>query len=295
MWFRHLRPYQLQQPITPVAEELQQALEQYQFQPCSATQKISIGFVPPLPEGSALYYRAGHSILITVRIQERLLPSAVVKDEVEERRQVIEAETGQPISAREKRALKNMVEEELLPKAFCRSRRIAAFWNDEHNLLVVDTTVASRAEAILGLLRQALGSLPVKPWPFTSSPAKAMTRWWQQGSMPDAWTLGDEIEGIDSTDVQRKWRYKGFAENDPLLAHLFDDNILVQKTKLTWRDALTLVATSDGMLTRLQWPDSIKEEGKADDPTEAAAHTFAVMQHQLCALWHDFVSLIEHG
>lgn len=295
MWFRHLRAYQLQESFEYSPDDWQKALAAFQFRPCSPTEKESAGFVPPLGEGTALCYRVGHSILIAVQFQERVLPSAVIKDVLEERVQIIEHETGQAVSAREKRQLKAMIEEELLPKAFCRARIIHAVINAQHNLLAIDTTTAKRAEAILGLLRQAFGSLPVKPWPFVNSPAKMMTQWWQQRSLPTPWSLGDEIEAVDSADIHRKWRYKGFAEEDSLITDIIDDNMLVQKTKLNWHDAVTFVASADGTLTRMQWADKFKEEVQTDDPTEAAAHAFAIMQHQLCALWQDFVDLIEHG
>ena len=149
---------------------LHQALSEVSFKPCGTFSENSFGFVPPVATEDELLCRhlAGCDLL-TMRAQARVLPTAVVKEHVQERADAFEQRTGRKPSRKETRDLKDEVYAELLPKTLLKSDLIGAFYIHKEQVLAIATPTASIAETVLDKLREALGSLQATPLEFKHS------------------------------------------------------------------------------------------------------------------------------
>ncbi|MHB0775392.1 recombination-associated protein RdgC [Halomonas sp. WWR20] len=187
MWFKTLHLYRLHSDAVALPL-LESALPEMAFRPVGPTESRRIGWAPPAGRGSEqLVHELNGQRLLTALRQERLLPGTVVKDEVEDRAAEKESTLGRPLYRAEKQALKEQVYEEFLPRAFTRTQRLDVWWDTTHGLIAVNATSRKRAEDVLDLLRQTLGSLKVTPLATKTLPSRAMTEWLRDPGTRPAW------------------------------------------------------------------------------------------------------------
>ena len=162
MWFKNIRAYRLSSPFELSAEALGDQLAKRAFEPCAKSQALSLGWVPPLGEESeALAHAAGGRLLIKLKREEKLLPSTVVREQLEEKVAVIESEQGRKVYRKERLTLKDEIVQDCLPRAFSRSSAVYAYIDTRNNWIFVDAASAGRAEELLNLLRECIGTFPV--------------------------------------------------------------------------------------------------------------------------------------
>ncbi len=196
MWFKHLHLYRVHDAPQLTSDEMTTALDAQAFRPLGGSEARRLGWSAPAGRaGEQLQHELhGHRLLSALR-QERLLPASVVREEVESRAAEQETHEGRPLRRQEKQALKEQVYEEFLPRAFVRTQRFDLWWDTQRQLIGVNASSRARAEDILDLLRQTLGSLKVTPLATKTTPTRAMTEWLTQpDNRPAALELGDQVE-----------------------------------------------------------------------------------------------------
>lgn len=99
MWFKNLQIYRLPTPWAIDLAKLDEQLNRGTFARCASHEPISRGWVSPRKDG-ALIYANNHQWLIALAIEQRLLPSSVVNDEVRERAEKLTEEQGYAPAAR---------------------------------------------------------------------------------------------------------------------------------------------------------------------------------------------------
>src|SRR5690554_2090743 len=98
---------------------LAEALQQHVARPPGNHEAVRKGWCSPSGKpGSLLLHEVQGQRLLTMQRGVRLLPEAVLKDEVEKRVANLEQERGAWVGRIEKMTIKEQVYEELLPKAF---------------------------------------------------------------------------------------------------------------------------------------------------------------------------------
>ena len=261
MWFRNARLYRITKAFNWSAEALEEALAARVFKPCGPQDSERIGWVAPLGrEGQQLVFSSGGYHLICLRREEKVLPPAVVRETVDERVEQLEDEHGRPLRRKEKTEIRDEVTQELLPKAFTRSRYIYAYLAPEEALVVVDSASDKAAEMLLSELRETLGSLPVQPPAVRQSPAFTMTQWLRgEVAPPASLQPGSECELRDDSDEGGVIRIRGLSlDGDEVRGHL-DNGMSVTKLALNWADQLEMVLDDELTLRRLKFGDDLKE------------------------------------
>src|SRR3990167_5774299 len=155
MWFRNLLVYRLTQDLPFVADELQAALAAKPARPC-ASQDL---------------------ILIAARKEDRILPGSVVRDALKEKVEEIEAEQMRKVYKKERDQLKDEIIQAFLPRAFIRRSTTFAAIAHKQGLILVNSASPKRAEDLLSTLREAIGSLPVRPLTVKMAPTAVLTEW----------------------------------------------------------------------------------------------------------------------
>ncbi|WP_417618776.1 recombination-associated protein RdgC, partial [Oceanisphaera sp.] len=196
MWFKNLHVYRLHAEQVAGIEQLAEQMACYAAKPLGDADARRLGWTAPagrLGNGQLVHEIQGHRLLSALR-QERLLPASVVKEEVEEQVADIESSEGRKATRKEKTALKEQVTEQLMPRAFVRSQKIDLWWDTERQLIGVNASSRARAEDVLDLLRETLGSLKVTPLSSQVLPIRAMTTWLDDfASRPDDMEVGDSV------------------------------------------------------------------------------------------------------
>ena len=198
-----------------------------------------------------------------------------------------ESEENRKLTKKEKDALKDEITTTLLPRAFSRRSHIQALILPEQQLVLVDSSSATKAEELLALLRKALGSLPVIPVSFATPLELQMTGWLKAGSAPEPFTIQDEAELKAIADEGGIVRFKqqDLAE-DEVLAHL-ETGKQVHKLALHFGQSVAFLLGSDVSLKRLKFSEEFRagnDELGNEDPLARLDADFAMMSSELVAL-----------
>lgn len=269
--FRNIRFYRLGEPFALEAEALERLLGERRFRPCGPLETSTQGWAAPLGEStSALVHAVCGCLLLCARKQERLLPSAAVAEALAERVSELETEEARDVGRAERRRLRDQVINEMLPRAFTRSRRTLLYIDTEAGWVVVDAASDRQAEEVLSLLRETIGSLPVRPAAARREPPTVMTDWLLGEDAPRDLVPGDACELRDVRESSSVIRCRGQdLGSDEILAHL-KAGMQVVKLALDWEDRLGFVLADDLSLKRLRLADAV-QEGLDEGDLEPAA------------------------
>ncbi|WP_028116833.1 recombination-associated protein RdgC [Ferrimonas senticii] len=294
MWFKNAQPYRLTKAIDWSIEELEQRLDAYRFTPANSQETVKLGFVKALGNkvGQALVHGAGNNLMIAMEKEEKMLPASVIREELDERLQALESEQGRPARKAEKDALKEDIIATLLPRAFSRRKQIRALIMPKQQLILVDCSSANRAEELLSLLRQAIGSLPVAPLLPNTLPEEAMTDWVRTGRVGNLFELQEEAELKSLAEAGGSIKIKDLPlDSDEVKAYL-DNGLLASKVALDWSESISFVLHGDLSLKRLKFADVLQDHNDDIDKEDLAARLdadFSLMCGEFEKLWPNLL------
>ncbi|WP_300499114.1 recombination-associated protein RdgC [Marinobacter sp.] len=289
MWFRNARVFRFTKPFEITAEALEEKLQEDAFKPCGPQETSRQGWVSPMGKHSdLLVHSAGGYHLIALRKEEKLLPASVIKELVDEKAEMIEAEQHRKVRRKEKDELKEEVTLEMLPRAFSKNRRCYAYLAPADGVLIVDAGSSKQAEDLASTLRKSLGSLPVRPPAVEQAPAFTFTGWLNESiDLPASIELGTECELKDTSEDGGVVRCKGLdLQGDEIRSHL-DAGMQVTKLSVTWDDNLSFVLDEELGIRRLKFGDTLQEkldDVDADDATARFDAAFSLMTLELARL-----------
>lgn len=259
-------------------DELEDALGKKTFVPCDTYQAQSLGWVIPLRGGETLsYINLGHTLL-TALIESKNVPAAAVKTELEKWVDQ-ERSKGRNPSKTERAEAKDSIVDEFLARAIPVQKRVNVWIDMNAMLLGVDTSSATTAELVLGLLRDTLGSLDILPF-GDELDAKELTNWTYAAgvdSVPDAFALGT-YAALEGPEFEKYTADKVELPN----AHtdgLIEAGAEVVKLGLVWDGQVEFVLTEAFSLNKIKFTetaeiDKVIEIGKPDSLLDLDAGTF---------------------
>ena len=289
-WFKNVMIYRLTKSLDWTSQKLQTALEQEIFHPCGQSDMSKFGWTNPLRGSELLHFSVGKQILLLARKEEKILPSHVVKRELDERVNLLEEKENRKLKKTEKQALKDDVIAMLLPRAFSKTQQTAIWIDSETNLIYVDAASSQRAEDTLALLRKSLGSLPVVPLAFANEPTTVMTDWIAQDNLPEYLTALEEAELKAPDDAVIRCKNHPL-DSEEILSHL-QKGKLVTKLALNWDEHLSFVLNDDGSLKRLKFADQIREKNDdilKEDYAQRFDADFVLMTGELAKLTENLI------
>ena len=289
-WFKNVMIYRLTKSLDWTSQKLQTALEQEIFHPCGQSDMSKFGWTNPLRGSELLHFSVGKQILLLARKEEKILPSHVVKRELDERVNLLEEKENRKLKKTEKQALKDDVIAMLLPRAFSKTQQTAIWIDSETNLIYVDAASSKRAEDTLALLRKSLGSLPVVPLTFANEPTTVMTDWIAQDNLPEYLTALEEAELKAPDDAVIRCKNHPL-DSEEILSHL-QKGKLVTKLALDWDEHLSFVLNDGGSLKRLKFADQIREKNDdilKEDYAQRFDADFVLMTGELAKLTENLI------
>ncbi len=262
MWFKNIKVFQLNQEFKLEEDTvLEEKLQQLQFKPCGSATPQSVGFAPVIDKDNApLLHSAMGFKMICLKIEEKVLPAAVVKEHTDDRVKELEAMEDRNLSKREKASIKDQMYFTLIQQAFCRSVKIYAYFDTFKNQLIVNCTNEKKLEIFTTNLKKLLPNLEMYS-PETRNIPKLMTKWLISQQYPDSFMVEKCAVLEDLNDVKRVIRVKNQDLFDDALQNLIKDGCLPKQIQLTWFDRITFNLNYDMTLTSLKYDDTVIEEG----------------------------------
>ncbi|MGJ3433466.1 recombination-associated protein RdgC [Serratia liquefaciens] len=288
LWFKNLMVYRLSREVALNADEMEKQLSAFAFTPCGSQDMAKTGWVSPMGSHSdALTHAVNGQIVICARKEEKILPSPVIKQELQAKIERLEGEQHRKLKKTEKDALKDEVLHSLLPRAFSRFNQTFMWIDTVNDLIMVDAASAKRAEDTLALLRKSLGSLPVVPLTMESPIELTLTEWVRSGELPAGFIIQDEAElkaVLEDGGVIRCKKQNLIS--DEIAVHI-EAGKLVTKLAVDWQERIQLVLADDGSLKRLKFADTLREQNDdidRDDFAQRFDADFILMTSELAAL-----------
>jgi recombination associated protein RdgC len=284
MWFRNLQIYQLQTPLGLSPEALHERLEPAAFRPCGSLQPETIGWDRPLGrDGDLLTHAANGCVMLCATRQERLLPGSVVREMLDERVAELEAKEGRKIGRKQKLQMRDELVVDLMPRAFVRSSRTFAYIDEANDWIIIDTPTVKRADELLSLLRETLGSLKTRPLAVREAPASVLTGW-IGGGEPEDFVVKDECELREPSEEGGIIRCRRQAlDSDEIATHLAAGKQVV-RLAVEWNERLGCLLADDLVVRRLKFLDLVQDQVADANPEDAIARfdvDFAIMSAEL--------------
>ena len=276
MWFKNLRLYRLLKPFDLPEDELHERLSTKAFQPCGSHDPSSLGWVSPLGRSSdKLAHEVSGWIMLCARQEDKLLPASMVNEMLDEQVEDIESAESRKVSRKERAELRDEIIHKLMPQAFARSTRTFAMLDRQNGWILVDASSSAKAETLISLLRESLGSLPARPFEVAVSPASVLTEWLQQPDRHQEFVLQDSCELRDTDEEGGTIQCKGQdLSSDEIQAHLKAGKQVI-KIAVAWDERIFMVIDAELALKRVKFLDLIQEEA-ADAETEDEIAQFDV-------------------
>ncbi|RLM03157.1 recombination-associated protein RdgC [Gibbsiella quercinecans] len=296
LWFKNLMVYRLSSDVALNADEMEKQLSAFSFTPCGSQDMAKTGWVSPMGSHSdALTHSVNGQIVICARKEEKILPSPVIKQELQAKIDKLEGEQHRKLKKTEKDSLKDEVLHSLLPRAFSRFNQTFMWIDTVNNLIMVDAASAKRAEDTLALLRKSLGSLPVVPLTMESPIELTLTEWVRSGELPAGFIIQDEAElkAILEEDGVIRCKKQNLI-SDEIAVHI-EAGKLVTKLAVDWQERIQVVIADDGSIKRLKFADTLRDQNDdidRDDFAQRFDADFILMTSELAALIQNLIEAL---
>ena len=282
MWFKNLLIYRFTAPVHISAESLESALQQKVARACGSQEVTTYGFIPPIGkrEQAPLTHSSQHFVLFAACKEERLLPSTVIREALGEKIEEIETQQMRKVYRKERNQLREDIIQTLLPRAFIRRQTTRAAIDLKQGLILVDSSAPRKAEELLSLLRDVLGSLPVRPLMVRQAPIATLTHWLKTQHASAGFTVLDECELRDTHEDGGIVRCKRQdLSSEEIQTHLSAGKVVV-RLALDWQERLSFLLDDKLTLRRLRFGDVLHEQISQESGDDALAEqdaTFALM------------------
>lgn len=290
MWFKQVTPFRLLE--LPEKRYLDESLGNSWFTEPQGLDWFSEGFTYPTAFSDTAVSEAEKTMLIALKREEKVLPSAAIKHKLDEQVVKIQTAEGRNVGRKEKHELREAIIDDLLPKSLIKSSRTYGLFAGEW--LFVDTANRRKAENLLTKLREALGGLPAQQPLTRQSPSALMTNWLLQGEAQGRFMLDFDVTLVGAGDVAPKVKIsrKDLTAED-VVQHA-KNGMIVTELGLVWNERVAFILTQDLTLKRIQWLDVVQEEaeGSCDDAESMAYATQLLMAAALSAILGELVDLL---
>lgn len=290
MWFRNLLVYRCAVDRALDVARLEEQLARHTLQPCGSFEMENRGWIAPRSGGPLVHSLQGQW-LISLGVNQKLLPASVINQAVKERAEVIAAGQDRPVGRKQLRDLRERTLTELMPKALTRRRALHAWIDTAGGWLIVNTAAGKPAGELVEALLKDCPGLVLRRLETALSPAAAMTQWLAADGPPAGFTIDQDLELRASDATRAVVRYV----RHPLEGREIRDHIAAGKTAarlgLTWNDRISFVLTGELQLKQLDFLDRLRDEarGSGHDAGEQFDLEFALMTGELSRLLADLV------
>jgi recombination associated protein RdgC len=272
MWFRSLQVFKFIENFTESPENLTGLLDAQRFMPCRTVDMSTQGFVAPNGDKEgALVYAANGFLMFCLQREDKIVPSTVVKQMLDEKVAEIEIAQGRKVRKREKENLKEDIMHQLVMRAFSKISKTYAYIDTIDGYLVVNASNHAKAEEFSVALRGALGSLKIEV-PKVQSVTTLLTHWLKTNEYPADFTVNDHCILSDPKDKGsiRCQRQNLFAED---IQNLIHEGRMVAELGLSWSEQVSFSMKEDFSVKSLKYLELVQDQSR-DVAAETTAARF---------------------
>jgi recombination associated protein RdgC len=293
MLFKNLVFHRLPANWDLSAADLETQLAGRTLKPCGPFDMSSRGWVP-VTGGGRLLHTVNQQHMVALGADEKLLPGSIVRQVAQERADVQAREQGFPVGRKQMRDLRARVGDELRARALTRRRITRAWLDPASGWFAVDASSIPRAEMVVEILSDTLGSFAPQAIETGRSPQASMAAWLLRAEAPAHFSIDDDLELQSADKAKSIIRYTRHPlDGKEIRGHLAAGKYPT-RLGLTWKDRVSFVLTDKLQVKRLEFLEMGKDNTEGDDvdPAEQFDIDFAVMAGELGGLLKDLTSVL---
>lgn len=298
MWFKQVQLFQLNTSINTVfLKQLQDKLEPLSFTPCLPSMHQSMGFVSPIgsDENPSLVRVINQDYaMICLQIEEKVLPSAVIRQALDEAVKEIETSENRKLKSNEKLRLKDEITMTLLPRAFSKKMRIYAYFDCKNHWLVVGTGNAKKTEDLIAMLKKSVTD-DIHPMNIKELSA-TMTSWLKHQNYSSSFSIEKACVLQDPKQANRTIRCKQQDLFYSGIQSLIKDGCAVIQLALSWQDRVSFILSHQFLFSSLQFSDEILDQVKemeAESKQQQFDADFYIMTEVLSKLLIELIASLN--
>ncbi|BCE02123.1 recombination-associated protein RdgC [Marinicellulosiphila megalodicopiae] len=263
MWFKQIFVYQFNEGFNVTSEQIQTALVQKPWRPCSQQEASSMGFRSVKKHDDSLIYVTGSQTYFKITKQERILPSSVINEALQEKVEEIKNNEQRNVSKKERTEIKDEIIFELLPRAFTKNRDYLGFFCSDSQRLILNCSSASAADDITAMLRDALGSLAVTPWQNVLDIKSKLTSWLDE--TPVGFELLEDFELTSSSDTQSKLKLKHLPLHSKQIEEYVAEGLLISQLRVNFEEKIEFSIKENATIGRIKYGDELLQSEQSED------------------------------
>jgi recombination associated protein RdgC len=296
MWFRNLQLYRVPANWQMSVEALNTQLSRYPLRACSGFEVQTQGWTAPraLPEEvePSLVYSVAGQFLLQLTVEKKLLPSSVIKQEMETKAAQLENQQGFKVGRKQMREIKEHVTSDLLPRAFSVRASTKVWINPKTGLVAVDSATPAKAELIVALLCKSVPGLPLIRVDTIKSPASCMTSWLAADEAPQGFSIDQDTELRASDDTKATLRLtRQSMAVDEANNHITQGKQCV-RLAMTWQNRVSFVLSETFVIKRVAPVDVITETDSGDNVDERFDADFVMMAGEVTKMTDDLIEAL---
>jgi len=293
MRFKQIQFFQLTDSFDDSIHHLVECLEKLLFKPCLPSMPISMGWVPLIDEeGAPLTRCINHCTLFCLQIEEKILPTTVIRQSLTEKIKQIEKAENRKIRQKEKFSLKDEIIMTLLPRAFSKLTRVYAYIDSKNHSLILGTTNVNKAEQFLSTFKKSL-SAEIDSFHLKKL-SSIMTHWLKEKSYPSSFSVEKTCLLQDPQQQNRVIRCQQQDLFAGSIQALIKDGCEVKQLALLWQDQVHFILTDDFSLRSIQFQEDVRMSIKEREPETALQQLdadFAITAMILSGLLKELLGL----
>lgn len=293
MRFKQLQLFQLVDSVRYPIEELIEKLMPLEFRPCLPSMMSSAGWVSPLDEDEAPLVRAVNGyIMLCMQVEEKILPAAVIRHEMNEKIKRIEALEERKVRQKEKLSLKDETMMDLLPRAFTKFTRIYGYIDVKNQWLVLGTTNAAKTEQFISLFKKSI-SEKIHSFELKKL-SPIITHWLKNKNDPSTFLIEKSCMLQDPQQQNRVIRCQHQDLFAPSIQALLTDGCEVKQLALCWQDRTNFVLADDFSLRSIRFQEEVItqiKEMEAETKQQQFDADFLILTDLLASLLKDLLGL----
>ena len=272
--FKNLMLYRLAPDWSATVAQIDEALDATRFAECGATQPVSMGWVSPRGDEHGILIEAiAGQWLLQLMVEQKVVPGSVVKRQVDALAAQVEKQTGRKPGKKQRNELKDQALLDLLPMAFTKRATVKVWMAPAERLLVIDAGSASRADAVLTALTQALPGLSAQLVNTAVAPAACMAEWLVSGEAPAGFAIDRDCELKAADGEKPVVRYARHALDIAEIREHIAAGKQPTRLALTWQGRVSFTLTDGLQIKKISFLDGVFEgrQAKQDDGFDADA------------------------
>ena len=231
--------------------------------------------------------------MITLQIEDKILPASVVNQNLKEKIKQIEAKEARKVRQKEKLGFKDDLVQTLLTRAFTKFTTLHAYIDTRYQWLVLNSISPAKTELFLSMFQKAFGECIEQA--ELIKPSALLTHWLKTNESPQAFSIGKACVLQDPEQQNRVVRCQQQDLFTSGVQTIFKEGFDVIQMELCWQDRIRFVLADDFSLRNVSLSEEdINEMKETYESKQERFDSDLILMSESCAgLYKDLLATFQ--